>query len=81
MSKMNSVVHFEMPYDDRERMAKFYRDTFGWQTRFLGEEMGNYVLATTTESDESGPKQPDRQALAPMRRFSKFAIPRSSRSA
>src|SRR5262245_63512462 len=25
MSKMNSVVHFEMPYDDRKRMAKFYR--------------------------------------------------------
>jgi len=30
MSKMNSVVHFEMPYDDRERIAKFYRDAFGW---------------------------------------------------
>ena len=58
MSNMDSVVHFEMPYDDRERMAKFYRDAFGWQTRMLGEEMGNYVLATTTESDESGPKQP-----------------------
>jgi predicted enzyme related to lactoylglutathione lyase len=59
MSKMNSVVHFEMPYDDRERMAKFYQNVFGWQTRMLGEEMGNYVLATTTETDESGrPKQP-----------------------
>jgi predicted enzyme related to lactoylglutathione lyase len=23
----------------------------------LGEEMGNYVLATTTETDESGPKR------------------------
>lgn len=23
----------------------------------LGEEMGNYVKATTTESDESGPKK------------------------
>jgi len=58
MSKMDSVVHFEMPYDDRERMAKFYRDAFGWQTRMLGEEMGNYVIATTTETDESGPKRP-----------------------
>jgi predicted enzyme related to lactoylglutathione lyase len=57
-SKMDSVVHFEMPYDDRERMAKFYQDVFGWQTRMLGPEMGDYVLATTTESDESGPKQP-----------------------
>jgi predicted enzyme related to lactoylglutathione lyase len=47
-----------MPYDDRERMAKFYRKAFGWQTQMLGEEMGNYVLATTTASDESGPKKP-----------------------
>ena len=58
MSRMSSVVHFEMPYDDHERMAKFYQSAFGWQTRMLGEEMGNYVLATTTESDESGPKKP-----------------------
>jgi predicted enzyme related to lactoylglutathione lyase len=58
MSKMDSVVHFEMPYDDRERMAKFYRAAFGWQTRMLGEEVGNYVIATTTETDESGPKKP-----------------------
>jgi hypothetical protein len=58
MSKMNSVVHFEMPYDDRERMAKFYQNVFGWQTQMFGEEMGNYVLATTTETDESGPKKP-----------------------
>lgn len=43
---MNSVVHFEMPYDDRQRMAKFYGSAFGWQTQMLGEEMGNYVLAS-----------------------------------
>jgi predicted enzyme related to lactoylglutathione lyase len=58
VSRMNSVVHFEMPYDDRERMATFYRAAFGWQTQMLGPEMGNYVLATTTESDERGPKAP-----------------------
>lgn len=55
---MHSVVHFEMPYDDRDRMAKFYEDAFGWHTRKLGEDMGNYVLATTTETGESGPKTP-----------------------
>ena len=58
MSKMNPVVHFEMPYDDRERMAKFYQNAFGWQTQMLGEEMGNYVLATTTETEGSRPKKP-----------------------
>jgi len=55
---MNPVVHFEMPYDNRQRMAKFYESAFGWRTQMLGEDMGNYVLATTTESDDSGPKRP-----------------------
>src|SRR5215510_12402459 len=55
---MNPVVHFEMPYDDRKRMAKFYESAFGWQTQLLDEDMGDYVLATTTETDEKGPKQP-----------------------
>jgi predicted enzyme related to lactoylglutathione lyase len=51
---MDPVVHFEMPYDDRERMARFYEAAFGWHTQMLGPEMGNYVLATTTESGEDG---------------------------
>jgi len=55
--QMNPVVHFEMPYEDRGRMADFYKSVFGWQTRVLGEDMGNYVLATTTETDERGPKR------------------------
>jgi len=55
---MNPVVHFEMPYDNRQRMAKFYESSFGWHTQMLGEDMGNYVLATTTESGEDGPKKP-----------------------
>jgi len=56
---MNPVVHFEMPAEDRKRMAGFYTKVFGWKTQLLGEDMGNYVLATTTESDEDGrPKNP-----------------------
>ncbi|MFZ2268221.1 MAG: VOC family protein [Azonexus sp.] len=55
---MNPVVHFEMPYDDRARMAGFYQRVFGWQTQLLGEEMGNYVLAATTECDAAGPTKP-----------------------
>jgi uncharacterized protein len=52
---MDSVVHFEMPFDNRERMAKFYQAAFGWQTQMLGADVGNYVLATTTESGPAGP--------------------------
>ena len=56
---MNPVVHFEMPVEDRKRMADFYTTVFGWKTQQLGEDMGNYVLATTTDSDENGnPKKP-----------------------
>ncbi len=50
---MNPVVHFEMPYDDRDRMAGFYQSAFGWQTDMMGAEMGNYVVATTAETDEA----------------------------
>jgi uncharacterized protein len=56
---MNPVVHFEMPAEDRKRMADFYTTVFGWKTQQLGEDMGNYVLATTTDSDENGnPRKP-----------------------
>ncbi len=58
--KMNPVVHFEMPAKDRGRMRKFYETAFGWRTEQLGKEMGEYVLVTTTESDEKTglPKKP-----------------------
>jgi predicted enzyme related to lactoylglutathione lyase len=56
---MNPVVHFEMPAENRDRMAAFYTGVFGWQTQMLGEDAGNYVLVSTVESDESGrPKEP-----------------------
>ena len=49
---MNPVVHFEMAYEDKERMASFYSNAFGWKPQMLGPEMGNYVVMTTTEMDE-----------------------------
>jgi uncharacterized protein len=56
---MNPVVHFEMPAEDRKRMADFYTKVCGCKTEQLDEDMGNYVLATTTtDSDEKGQKNP-----------------------
>ncbi|MCB0283360.1 MAG: VOC family protein [Calditrichae bacterium] len=56
---MNPVVHFEMPYEDKDRMSDFYSKTFGWHMQQFGEEMGHYVTAQTTESSEnSRPKTP-----------------------
>lgn len=62
---MNPVVHFEMPYDDRGRMAAFYRSVFGWELQMLGEEMGNYVLATTCKpgQDVKAPADASRGAI------------------
>jgi predicted enzyme related to lactoylglutathione lyase len=54
MKKMNPVVHFEMPAEDTKRMAEFYTKVFGWQSHFLGEEMGFYVTVSTTETDKQG---------------------------
>ncbi len=53
MSKANPVVHFEMPYENRERLVEFYTRAFGWQMQKLGKEMGEYVTAATTETDEN----------------------------
>jgi uncharacterized protein len=60
MSKMDPVVHFEMPAKDKKRTAKFYSEAFGWKMTQLGVEMGDYLLAGTTEVDEKNmmPKKP-----------------------
>ena len=59
MSKMNPVVHFEMPAENRKRMAEFYINVFGWKIEQLGPEMGDYMLVSTSETDEKGfPKKP-----------------------
>jgi predicted enzyme related to lactoylglutathione lyase len=49
---MDPVVHFEMPYEDRDRMASFYGQAFGWTANKLGAEMGSYVVMMTSEEDK-----------------------------
>jgi predicted enzyme related to lactoylglutathione lyase len=39
-------------------MKRFYSSVFGWSMQQMGPEMGNYVVATTTESTEKGPIKP-----------------------
>jgi uncharacterized protein len=53
MTNMDPVVHFEMPYVDSNRLINFYQQAFGWQMQKLGQEMGNYVTAATSETDEN----------------------------
>lgn len=57
--KKHSVVHFELPSDDSERVKKFYSEAFGWDMIQYGPEMGNYIMAHTAETGENGMvKQP-----------------------
>lgn len=60
-TKMDPVVHFEFPGEDRKRMAKFYSEAFGWKAEMLGKDHGNYTLVTTTKTNKKGwPKKPGR---------------------
>jgi predicted enzyme related to lactoylglutathione lyase len=51
--KMNPVVHFEMPAEDKARTKKFYETAFGWKMIQLGPDMGDYLLAGTSPMDEN----------------------------
>ena len=48
---MNPVVHFELPYENADRAAAFYRAAFGWQIQQLDAAMGNYVVVTTATAE------------------------------
>ncbi len=54
---MNKVVHFEIPFDDKERAKKFYAQTFDWTIDEM-PEIG-YIGLTTTPADAMGvPTEP-----------------------
>lgn len=75
--KMYPVVHFEMPYENADRVAKFYKNVFGWEVQLMGENMGNYIVVTTAKDDAKAnaprgsinggffPKKPDWPAQVP----------------
>lgn len=47
---MDSIVHFEIPFDEKERAMKFYKEVFQWEIQDMPEM--NYVITRTTEVDE-----------------------------
>ena len=53
---MDKVVHFEIPFDDKQRAMKFYNDAFGWHLMDMPDM--NYVMAATCPMDEQNrPKE------------------------
>jgi len=59
----NPVVHFEMPAKDTARVKKFYEDAFGWGMNQMGDDMGGYMVATTTPSDPKTGRPTDPGAI------------------
>jgi predicted enzyme related to lactoylglutathione lyase len=54
---MNKVIHFEIPFDDKQRAMRFYGDAFGW--KLVDMPQMNYVIASTVDVDEQQmPKEP-----------------------
>jgi len=48
--KMDPVVHFEMPAEDRKRMSGFYTKAFGWQTTSWARKWENMSLLLQQKS-------------------------------
>jgi predicted enzyme related to lactoylglutathione lyase len=54
---MDKVVHFEIPFDNKLRAMKFYKDSFGWQLMDMPQM--DYVVASSVETDDKHmPKEP-----------------------
>jgi predicted enzyme related to lactoylglutathione lyase len=54
---MAKVVHFEVPFDDKARAMKFYRDAFDWKLTDMPEM--DYVMAQSVPvGDNQMPKEP-----------------------
>ena len=51
----STIVHFEIPADDPERAAKFYRDMFGWTINRWENPNGiEYYMVETVPTNEQG---------------------------
>jgi predicted enzyme related to lactoylglutathione lyase len=61
----HTVVHFEIPADEPERAAKFYRELFGWEIQRWGgaatRTANEYWLVQTVSADAGG--QPTRPGV------------------
>ena len=56
------IVHFEIPADDPERAAKFYRELFGWKIdRWENSNGIEYWMVETVPTNEQG--MPVRQGV------------------
>lgn len=59
----HTIVHFEIPADNPERAAKFYRELFGWDVKKYDDPSGQmeYWMVQTVPTDGQG--MPTRQGV------------------
>jgi uncharacterized protein len=50
------VVHFEVPFDDGDRVRAFYQNVFGWDMMPMPEM--NYTMVATGPTGDQGPSEP-----------------------
>jgi uncharacterized protein len=50
------VVHFEIPFDEPQRVRAFYTQVFGWDLVPWDEDSG-YLMASTGPTPEQGPAE------------------------
>ena len=48
---MDKVVHFEIPFDNKNRASKFYSNIFGWKLMDVPEM--EYTMVYAAETDEN----------------------------
>jgi predicted enzyme related to lactoylglutathione lyase len=59
MTNHHGVVHFEIPADDPDKAAEFYRQLFGWEiTKFPMGEQDYWVVATGPVDENQMPTEP-----------------------
>src|SRR2546427_10119578 len=60
----HTVVHFEIPANEPERAAKFYRELFGWEISRRGNAAGGGQAAENWRG-RAGPTDADDQPIRP----------------
>ena len=48
---MDKVVHFEIPYDNKDRASRFYSEIFGWKLLDIPEMEYTMVYASRTDKN------------------------------
>ena len=53
----HTVVHFEIPSDQPERAAEFYRELFGWKIERMGGPMDYWLVNTVATGADGRPTE------------------------